>query len=292
MTTMKKPLLLLVILTLIGVQSFAQDQPKSVERTIQIKDGDDPRVTITEKVDGKTTVKELEGQAARQYIEDREEKRESVREEKRTIVEIEINEDDIEEMKASMRQVRVDVASELEKVSEEIKHMNVDSILEDIGVEIERSMNEVRYHFDMDDNASKSVIVIRSNGQDEDEEIDVQVEVRSDSDGDTEKEVEVTRTKMVVEDVEESQTGSSSIQDLRVYPVPSKGDVQIQFENDEDGPVHIQIKDLQGKTVREMKIKGEGKKNMRMNLDKLPSGTYTIEIREGKSKYTKRLVLE
>jgi len=177
MTTMKKWLLLLVILTLIGVQSIAQDQPKSVERTIQIKDGDDPRVTITEKVDGKTTVKELEGQAARQYIEDRGEKRESVREEKRTIVEIEINEDDIEEMKASMRQVRVDIASELEKVSEEIKHMNVDSILEDIGVEIERSMNEVRYHFDMDDNASKSVIVIRSNGQDEDEEIDVQVEV-------------------------------------------------------------------------------------------------------------------
>jgi len=29
-----------------------------------------------------------------------------------------------------------------------------------------------------------------------------------------------------------------------------------------------------------------------MNLDELPSGTYTIEIREGKSKYTKRLVLE
>ena len=210
---------------------------------------------------------------------------------KRTIVEINIDEEDMEAMKASMQKVRVELAEEMDRVAHELKEMDMDSIMESIGIEIERTIEDVRYRFDSEDENKTSVIVVRSKGNDDDTDVDVEVEVRTDNNTDA-KEVRVSRTKMVVEDHSSTQEGKGNIRNLEVYPVPSDGAINVAFENKDGGPVRIEVKNMQGETLREMKIKRDGKKRMKMNLDDLPAGTYLIEVTEGSTAITKKLVIE
>jgi len=288
---MLKPITLTLFIGFLSLGMFAQDEATITERRIEIEDGQSPKVTITTAENGKTTIEELYGKAAEEYIQDREASREEEPQSQRTIVEINIDEEDVEAMKASMQKVRVELAEEMDRVAHELKEMDMDSIMESIGIEIERTMEDVRYRFDSDDENKTSVIVIRSKGNDDDTDIDVEVEVRSD-DAEDSKEVRVSRTKMVVEDHSSSQEGKSHVKNLEVYPIPSDGAINVAFENKDGGPVRIKVKNMQGETLREMKIKGDGKKRMKMNLDDLPAGTYLVEVAEGGTVISKKLIIE
>lgn len=288
---MLKPITLTLFVGFLSLATFGQDEATITERRIEIEDGQHPKVTITTSENGKTTIEELYGKAAEKYIQDRETAREEEPQPKRTIVEINIDEEDVEAMKASMQKVRVELAEEMDRVAHELKEMDMDSIMESIGIEIERTIEDVRYRFDSEDENKTSVIVVRSKGNDDDTDVDVEVEVRTDNNTDA-KEVRVSRTKMVVEDHSSTQEGKGNIRNLEVYPVPSDGAINVAFENKDGGPVRIEVKNMQGETLREMKIKRDGKKRMKMNLDDLPAGTYLIEVTEGSTAITKKLVIE
>ncbi|MEQ9188443.1 MAG: T9SS type A sorting domain-containing protein [Cryomorphaceae bacterium] len=288
---MKKALCLLLVNGLFMLGVHAQNEATITERKIEIEEGEYPTVTITTTENGKTTIQELEGQAAEDYLRAREESKSAKAHAKRSVIEIDINEDDIEAMKESMREVRLDIEEEMKRVSEELKDLNMDSIMESIGVEVDRSMDEVRYRFKADNDDKTSVMVIRSKENDDDAEVDVEVEVRSAND-ERSKDVRVTRTKMVVEDHAAVVDGKSDLKHVSIYPVPANGEINVAFENKGGGSVHLQVLNLQGEAMREMKVKGKGKKQIKMNLDDLPAGTYLIELSEGGTHITKRLIVE
>ena len=210
---------------------------------------------------------------------------------RKRVVEIQLDEEDLEDMKESMREVRIDIEREMDQISKELKEMDMDSIMQSIGIEVERAKEEVRYHLNIDDDHDRSVIIIKSRSDDDDNDVDVEVEVYS-KDDDTEKKVSVTRSKMVVEDHEEENASSSDLTDLKVYPTPSEGTINVSYELEKPGTVQIKVRDMKGAVQREMKVKGEGKKSMKMNLDDLSAGTYLIEVKEGKAVHTKKLILE
>lgn len=271
----------------------AQDNAIVTKKKIEIEEGDDPSVTITTTKDGKTTIEELHGEEAKRYLAERE-KEEAEKERdhaRKRVVEIRLDEDDLEDMKEGLREMRVDIEREMDDLSRELKEIDMDSIMQSIGVEVERAKEEVRYHLNIDDDNERSVIIIKSKGSDEDEDIDVEVEVNR-ADGDKEKKVKVTRTRMVVEDHEEENATSSDLKDLKVYPTPSEGDINVSYELEKPGTVQIKIRDMQGAVQREMKVKGDGKKSLKMNLDDLPAGAYIIEVKEGKAVHSKKLILE
>lgn len=288
---MKKALCLLLVNSLFVLGAYAQNEATITERKIEIEEGDHPTVTITTTENGKTTIQELKGKAAEDYLQAREETRSAEARTKRSVIEIDIDEDDIEAMKESMREVRLDLEEELKRVSAELKELNMDSIMESIGVEVDRSMDEVRYRFNADDDDKTSVMVIRSKSDDDDTEVDVEVEVRSEDDMRS-KDVRVTRTKMIVEDHAAVVDGKSDLKHVNIYPVPTAGEINVAFENKGSGSVQLQILNLQGEVMREMKVKGKGKKQVKMNLDDLPAGTYLVEVSEGGTQITKRLIVE
>ena len=282
--------LLFLSILFISSGSAQKASKHAIERRIEIENGDDPKVTITTTEDGKTVIEELEGAAAQAYLEEREKTERSTS--SSSIVTIEINEDDIEEMKDSMRKVKVELEDELSKVTDELKNINLDSIMESIGVEIERSMDEVRYEFNTQNGQRTRVMVFKSNGH-HDEDVDIDVEVITDDEDDAEHHrTTVTRTKMIIEDQEEVYERSSGIKEVNVFPIPSDGAVSVSYSNGGTSSVKVQIQNMQGKPVREMKINGKGEKSVTLNLDDLPAGNYLVVISEGKSRVTKKLILE
>ena len=162
--------------------------------------------------------------------------------------------------------------------------------MESVGVEVERSMDELRYHFESINGKSASVIVIQG-GDEDDIDLDVRVEVEH-NDDDSTKEVRVIRKRISVEDHEEKNVGRSQVADLKVYPVPSDGAITLSFNNSGNDPVDIVIRNSEGKVQRQLKVRGDGDKQVKLNLDDLAAGTYFIDIKQGKSQHTKKLILE
>jgi hypothetical protein len=284
---MKSSFTLTLIFALFTLPLLAQQGSKSIEKRIEIIDGDEPTVTITTTEEGKTTITELSGDAARAYID--EHKKEPSP--KRSVVEINITEEGIDEVKESIKKVKVEIDREMDELDKAIESIHLDSLLEGLGLEIERTVDEVKYQFKTVNGQGSSVIIMHSDCDEASVDVDVKVDVKEDG-SDTEKEVTIVRKSMVVEDDESDVSKKSDLSTLKVYPVPSDGDIDVSFDNQSDIPVHIDILNAEGKVVRTMKLKGKGHKDVKMNLDTLPAGSYQVIVTQGKSRAVKKLILE
>jgi|GEM_PF-1755606 len=297
----------LVLATILSTATFgflSAQEVQKVEKKIEInEDGEDITVVIETTENGETKREVLTGDDARAYVESdhgHHHSRHRVRAhhgshghhgKSKSVIRVDITEDDIEEMKAEMKEIYEDIEIEMHELADDLENINVDSILQSVGVEIENSENEIRYRFNSNDDNSKSVIIMKSGGEDDEEEVDVDVRVVRDNKR-HEKRVEIKRKSIMVEDHEVAGVKEAKVDDLRVYPIPATGSLTLEFENETNDMTSVVIKDLQGKEVMKKQLVGKGQKMLNLNIDSLPSGNYLIEIQQGDRSTFKKLVLE
>lgn len=78
-----------------------------------------------------------------------------------------------------------------------------------------------------------------------------------------------------------------TFKDFTIYPNPSKGEVNISL-NETDLPANYEVTDLSGKTVEKGSLI---KKQTKLDLSKLPSGTYMITVSQKQKSQTLKIVL-
>lgn len=84
-----------------------------------------------------------------------------------------------------------------------------------------------------------------------------------------------------------------NIPGLQLYPNPAQKEVQVQFENPEEGNLTIKIMDLTGKLVQQVpaQLVGEGTQIISIDINELPSGTYFLESEINGRKSVRKMVV-
>ena len=70
---------------------------------------------------------------------------------------------------------------------------------------------------------------------------------------------------------------------IQIYPNPSNGNVQIQFESNQGNSATIQVIDMMGKVQVLEKIAISGNSTESFDWNHLPTGMYLVQISTGRS---------
>lgn len=298
-------LILLCFFTVISQAGLAQN--KSIIKTVNIEgEGEDVSVTIVTSVNGKTTKKVLTGEDAQAYIDGEDHASTAVAtsgsgpaavtssstNSSSSMVSIHINEDDFKTMQKELEEMGDQISLEVDRIVQEVEGMNVDSILEAVGVQIQQSVNGLQYQFTCNDGENKSVMVMSSKDEGGvDESLKVEVSVETDR-NEVNKQVTVQKRTMLIEDNAERKSKAVKLNDLRFFPNPSSGTLNVQFENPKDESVHMLIKDMRGHTHHRSTVNGAGEKMLSIDVSDLSAGTYLLELNQGDRTTHKKLVLQ
>lgn len=91
-------------------------------------------------------------------------------------------------------------------------------------------------------------------------------------------------------DIEEKEE-ISAIQDIRVFPTLSKGDITIQFETAPSNPVEISLYNVTGRKLMTL-FDGLAENSMEFYLpDRLPEGVYMLHIESRNLSFTKEVII-
>jgi hypothetical protein len=78
---------------------------------------------------------------------------------------------------------------------------------------------------------------------------------------------------------------------LRVYPNPAEGDLNVEITAIQTGNYEIRLLDLPGRLLRELKGETDaGVRIVQLDLGDIPEGTYLLEVRLGEFKWTEKIV--
>ncbi len=87
-------------------------------------------------------------------------------------------------------------------------------------------------------------------------------------------------------------TEVNQLTDFAIYPNPSKGNFNIQFENHSANEVKVNVYDMSGRVIFENKYANQATFNENIQLSNAQAGVYLVSITDGTNKLTKRLVIE
>jgi subtilisin-like proprotein convertase family protein len=87
-------------------------------------------------------------------------------------------------------------------------------------------------------------------------------------------------------------TNVNQLTDFAIYPNPSKGNFNIQFENKSSNEISVNIYDMRGRIIFANKYSNDVTFNENIQLNNAQSGVYLVSITNGNEKLTKRLVIE
>lgn len=87
-------------------------------------------------------------------------------------------------------------------------------------------------------------------------------------------------------------TAANELKDFAIYPNPSKGNFNIQFENPSSNEIKVSVFDMRGRTIFENKYANQATFNENIQLNNAQAGVYLVSITDGNKKLTKRLVIE
>ena len=82
------------------------------------------------------------------------------------------------------------------------------------------------------------------------------------------------------------------INEFVIYPNPSKGIFNIQFNSNSSNEISLNVYDMRGRNVHQDTFQNKGLINEVVNLENLQSGVYLIEVQDGVKKVTKKIVKE
>lgn len=291
---MKTPVLFFAIALITASFSAAHGQSTSITKKVEIDDdGKNPRVTIETTVNGKTTKEVLTGDQAREYIEEnQDDKSDGQSVTSSSIVNLRITSEDIDELQQELHAMSMVISDEVDKATQEVQKINMDSLLESVGVQIEQSFNELKYEFTTTDGESKSVIVMKSTDQkngDEDTKVDVEVTTNG---GKTDKTVVIEKRSIIIEDEAEPSDKPVKIDDLHFFPNPATNTLTLEFENEKPEPITIEITDLSGRVYHVSTVAGTGSKRLSIDVNNLSAGNYLLRLSQDDRITVKKLVIE
>ena len=82
------------------------------------------------------------------------------------------------------------------------------------------------------------------------------------------------------------------INEFVIYPNPSKGVFNIQFNSNSNNDINLNVYDMRGRNVHQDTFSNNGLINETINLENLQSGVYLVEVQDGLKKVTKKIVKE
>lgn len=281
--------------------SLIHAQNTTIEKKVVINDdGKEPKVTIETTINGKTTREVLTGKDARAYIEEHRDESGASAEanangaQSSSTVRLNISSENFDKLEQELEALGVNISNEVTKLTQDVETMNIDSILESVGVQIEQSFNEFRYEFTTDSDDQKSVIIMKSSesgDKDEAGQTEVDVNVTRGKNGE-QKTVTVKRTIIIEDDNTYQNTRTPKVDDLHFFPNPASNSVTVEFENEKDEPVTVEITDVSGKPYHTSTVSGKGSKTLSIDVSGLGTGNYLIRMAQGDRTLIKKLVIE
>jgi len=87
-------------------------------------------------------------------------------------------------------------------------------------------------------------------------------------------------------------TPSNQLTDFTIYPNPSKGNFNIQFDNSTSNEISVSVYDMRGRTIFANKYTNEAVFNENIQLNNAQSGVYLVTVTDGSNKIVKRIIIE
>jgi subtilisin-like proprotein convertase family protein len=84
----------------------------------------------------------------------------------------------------------------------------------------------------------------------------------------------------------------NTLSDFTLYPNPNNGNFNIAFTSVSEKPVSVTVYDMRGRQIYNNDFSNTGNFNQSINLDKVQSGVYLVNVTDGENKITKRIVIE
>lgn len=85
---------------------------------------------------------------------------------------------------------------------------------------------------------------------------------------------------------------SNQLADFAIYPNPSKGTFNIQFDNANSSEITVKVYDMRGRTIVENKYSNQAMFNENIQMNNAQSGVYLVSVTDGTNKIVKRIVIE
>lgn len=85
---------------------------------------------------------------------------------------------------------------------------------------------------------------------------------------------------------------TSQLTDFSIYPNPSKGNFNIQFDNRTSNEIKVNVFDMRGRTIFENKYSNQATFNENIQLNNAQAGVYLVSVTDGTQKIVKRIVIE
>lgn len=87
-------------------------------------------------------------------------------------------------------------------------------------------------------------------------------------------------------------TAANQLTDFSIYPNPSRGNFNLQFDNHSGNEIKVNVFDMRGRVIFENKYSNEATFNENIQLNNAQAGVYLVSVTDGNQKLTKRLVIE
>ncbi|MGV3695473.1 zinc-dependent metalloprotease [Flavobacterium sp.] len=87
-------------------------------------------------------------------------------------------------------------------------------------------------------------------------------------------------------------TEAHQLSDFVIYPNPSKGNFNIQFENTTSNEIKVNVYDMRGRTIFENNYSNNVTFNENIQLNNAQAGVYLVSVTDGNKKLVKRIVIE
>lgn len=89
-----------------------------------------------------------------------------------------------------------------------------------------------------------------------------------------------------------SDTDNFSLSDFRLYPNPNNGIFTLEFDSVSSEDIHISVFDIRGRKVFNQTYSNTGKFSQNINLNNVQSGVYLMNVKDGKTSETRKIVIE
>ena len=87
-------------------------------------------------------------------------------------------------------------------------------------------------------------------------------------------------------------TKDFELDNFNVYPNPNTGEFTIKFNSASSGETQVKIHDIRGRSIFNNTYNQIGEFNKTLNLNNVSAGIYILEVSDGLSKTTRKLIIE
>jgi len=87
-------------------------------------------------------------------------------------------------------------------------------------------------------------------------------------------------------------TQNFSLKDFKIYPNPSNGNFNIQFNSQSGYEINVGVHDIRGRQIFNQSFENAGLFNQNLELSNVQSGIYMVTVQDGDKKETRKIVIQ